>query len=246
MLTIAGFAAATGVFGEGLFARLNAGEATVPSESTDGREILNARQHHRPLAEPDRAGRRPRRPGAGRTVTAARADLLAIPGMAQVVDPLAVPGGPQLAGRGRSDRQGRERFPGLRHPGTRPAGDVQDAVAGRDPGPADRAVQPRSPQLVPGATGQVGGGTLLFDAITGQVEKDLVKGELIALPISLLVMVLVFGGFLAAGMPIVGAIASIGGALATLLGFSYLIDLDAAWSTSSRCSGWACASTTAC
>ena len=41
-------------------------------------------------------------------------------------------------------------------------------------------------------------------------------------------MVLVFGGFLAAGMPIVGAIASIGGALATLLGFSYLIDLDAA------------------
>ena len=87
---------------------------------------------------------------------------------------------------------------------------------------------PRSPQLVPGATGQVGGGTLLFDAITGQVEKDLVEGELIALPVSLLVMVLVFGGFLAAGMPIAGAIASIGGALATLLGFSYLIDLDAA------------------
>ena len=41
-------------------------------------------------------------------------------------------------------------------------------------------------------------------------------------------MVLVFGGFLAAGMPIGGAIASIGGALAVLLGFSYLIDLDAA------------------
>ena len=68
--------------------------------------------------------------------------------------------------------------------------------------------------LVPGATGQVGGGTLLFDAITGQVEKDLVRGELIALPVSLLVMVLVFGGFLAAGMPIMGAIASIGGKLA--------------------------------
>ena len=73
----------------------------------------------------------------------------------------------------------------------------------------------------------VGGGSILFDAITSQVEKDLVKGELIALPISLLVMVLVFGGFLAAGMPIFGAIASIAGGLATLLGFSYLIDLDA-------------------
>ena len=92
----------------------------------------------------------------------------------------------------------------------------------------DRIGLPRSSNWFPGATGQVGGGTLLFDAITGQVEKDLVAGELIALPVSLLVMVLVFGGFLAAGMPIVGAIASIGGGLASLLGFSYLIDLDAA------------------
>ena len=50
---------------------------------------------------------------------------------------------------------------------------------------------------------------------------------MIALPISLLVMVLVFGGFVAAGMPILGALASIGGALATLLGFSYFLDLDA-------------------
>jgi RND superfamily putative drug exporter len=81
--------------------------------------------------------------------------------------------------------------------------------------------------LVPGSSAQVGGGTLLITAITGQVEKDLVKGELIALPISLLVMVLVFGGFVAAGMPIMGAIASIGGALASLLAFSYFIDLDA-------------------
>ena len=40
-------------------------------------------------------------------------------------------------------------------------------------------------------------------------------------------MVLVFGGFVAAGMPIIGAIASIAGALASLLGFSHLIDLDA-------------------
>ena len=104
----------------------------------------------------------------------------------------------------------------------------QDSALDAAAGPADGAVGGDQPRWCPGATGQVGGGTLLFDAITGQVEKDLVRGELIALPVSLLVMVLVFGGFLAAGMPIVGAIASIGGALATLLGFSYLIDLDAA------------------
>ena len=40
-------------------------------------------------------------------------------------------------------------------------------------------------------------------------------------------MVVVFGGFLAAGFPVLGAVASISGALASLLGFSYLLDLDA-------------------
>ena len=38
---------------------------------------------------------------------------------------------------------------------------------------------------------------------------------------------MVFGGFVAAGMPILGAVASIAGALASLLAFSYVIDLDA-------------------
>ena len=42
LATIAGFAAATGVLGEGLFARLAAGEPTVSSESSEGRAILNS------------------------------------------------------------------------------------------------------------------------------------------------------------------------------------------------------------
>ena len=67
----------------------------------------------------------------------------------------------------------------------------------------------------------------LVDAIIGQVGTDMTRGEGLALPISFVVMIIVFGGFLAAGLPIIGAIASVGGALATLLGFSYLIELDA-------------------
>ncbi len=82
-------------------------------------------------------------------------------------------------------------------------------------------------ELLPGATGTTGGLADLIEAITGQVETDLRAGEGIALPVSFIVMVLVFGGFVAAGMPILGAIASISGALLSLLGFSYLIDLDA-------------------
>ncbi len=79
----------------------------------------------------------------------------------------------------------------------------------------------------PGATGAVGGVRPLIDAITHQIETDLRNGEGIALPLSFVVMFFVFGGFVAAGMPIIGAIASIGGGLASLFGFSHLIDLDA-------------------
>ena len=82
LATIAGFAAATGVFGEGLFARLEAGEPTVSSESSRGPRDPQRGEHHRTVAEPDRAERRPGGPGPGRPLTAARADLVAIPGMA--------------------------------------------------------------------------------------------------------------------------------------------------------------------
>ncbi|WP_061962176.1 MMPL family transporter [Demequina flava] len=67
---------------------------------------------------------------------------------------------------------------------------------------------------------------MMLNDFTHQVEQDLVTGEAIALPVALLVMVLVFGGFLAASAPIIGAFASIAGGLAVLFAFSYIMDLD--------------------
>jgi len=67
---------------------------------------------------------------------------------------------------------------------------------------------------------------LLVNDFTTQIEGDLLTGEAVALPIALLVMVFVFGGFLAASAPLLGAFASIAGGLAVLFGFSYPIDLD--------------------
>ena len=67
---------------------------------------------------------------------------------------------------------------------------------------------------------------LIYSDFTDQLERDLVTGEIIALPAALLVMVFVFGGFLAAATPLTGAVASIGGGLAVLYGFSYLVELD--------------------
>lgn len=68
--------------------------------------------------------------------------------------------------------------------------------------------------------------TLVADAIVGQVRADLVTGEVVGLPLAFIIMVLVFGGFLAAAMPLLGALASIATGLGVLLGFTYVMDID--------------------
>ncbi|WEO77378.1 MMPL family transporter [Cryobacterium sp. SO2] len=80
-------------------------------------------------------------------------------------------------------------------------------------------------QLDPGAHVEVGGAPLIVDSLVAVAESDLQKGELIALPIALLVMLIIFGGFLAAGIPLVGAIASIIGALGMLYAFTFVMDI---------------------
>ncbi|WP_193509521.1 MMPL family transporter [Cryobacterium sp. BB736] len=78
----------------------------------------------------------------------------------------------------------------------------------------------------PDATVEVGGGSLLIDSIVKVSENDLARGEMVALPIALVVMLVVFGGFIAAGMPLAGAIAAIVGALGALFAFTYVMDID--------------------
>lgn len=56
--------------------------------------------------------------------------------------------------------------------------------------------------------------------------QDLERGEGIALPVALLIMVVVFGGFLAAGIPILGALVSIGAGLGSLFLLSTAMELD--------------------
>ena len=73
----------------------------------------------------------------------------------------------------------------------------------------------------------VGGSVTVLERITDQVEKDLRTGEGIAFPLTLLVMIVVFGGFVAAGLPLLGAVAAIAGGLLSLYGFAQVTDLDA-------------------
>lgn len=79
----------------------------------------------------------------------------------------------------------------------------------------------------PKATATIGGNQLVIDEITAQIKDDLITGELLALPLALIIMVLVFGGFLAAAMPLAGALASIVTGLGVILAMSYLLKIDA-------------------
>lgn len=76
------------------------------------------------------------------------------------------------------------------------------------------------------ATVELNNTRMLIDSIVGVSENDLARGESVALPIALVIMLVVFGGFLAAGVPLIGAIAAIVGALGMLFGISFLMDID--------------------
>jgi RND superfamily putative drug exporter len=79
---------------------------------------------------------------------------------------------------------------------------------------------------VPGTRGLVGSKDDLIGTVTRLTEQDVRTGEALALPVTLLVMVFVFGGLLAAGLPLAGGVAAIASALGCLLAFSYVMELD--------------------
>ncbi|MCL2783622.1 MAG: MMPL family transporter [Propionibacteriaceae bacterium] len=67
---------------------------------------------------------------------------------------------------------------------------------------------------------------LLGDSVIGQVQSDLVTGEAVSLPVALLLMIIVFGGVLAAGLPLIGALISIAVGLGAVWGLTFFITVD--------------------
>ncbi|MGB3885181.1 MMPL family transporter [Gordonia sp. (in: high G+C Gram-positive bacteria)] len=63
---------------------------------------------------------------------------------------------------------------------------------------------------------QVGGQALMYGQVNKQTSKDLAKAEAIAIPISFLLLIMVFGGLVAASLPIAVGIAAIVGTLGLL------------------------------
>jgi RND superfamily putative drug exporter len=72
----------------------------------------------------------------------------------------------------------------------------------------------------------VGGGPVINQEANKQAQTDLSKAEIISLPITLVVLVFVFGGIIAAGMPVLAAIVSVASSLAILLVFTKFTTID--------------------
>jgi len=146
-------------------------------------------------------------------VTETAADVGAMSGVLQVVDPYAVPG--YLAEDGRAL--------------------LLEVVLERmdeDSEEYDAAVTAVSDRLrelddaLPNAEVTVGGSALLNEQLNEAVSEDLSRSELMSLPVTLLVLVLVFGGVIAAGLPLMAAIATSAFSFLVLLGFSQFFSLD--------------------
>ena len=226
--------------GEGVFDRLSNGAPQVPGESKDGLELLTRTAPAGNTVFLLLDGVDPADPALRQAVTAAaRDDLTAPDGVLAVGDPYAAenPGpSPYVSADGRAvlvsggPASTTCRTPPRSRTGRRPAR-PGDGRPGRRPGEL------------------IGGGIHSSSTRSpARSSEDLSRGEAIALPVSLLVMVVVFGG-LARGRDAACSARwpRSPAALASLLGFSYLIDLDA--SVRQRRHGaraWACASTTAC
>ncbi|MER7669591.1 MMPL family transporter [Kitasatospora sp. NPDC096128] len=150
-------------------------------------------------------------PAVRAAVQKATAEIAALPGVAGAQD--AYGGGPGAAALRAAD--GKAGLITVRMAGTATSAQTDAAV--------------HRLAVLNGAGGAhvtVGGDLVLQQEVKKQTEQDTRFGEMVTLPLTLVVMVLVFGGLAAASLPVIGAVASVGGALLAMFGFSRIMDID--------------------
>lgn len=228
VVAIGSYLLASGLGGEGLFDRLESGEPRVPgSESQEGRDLLAGEEEETEqvtlLVQGVDVTDEEVVNHVTETLAPLRAEVDDLEGVASVFDPFIVPEGPadeQVAPLVADSQDGFLLIAEM-EPGIEAASPEVTAVAEEL-----TEIPPALSEEVGTASGIVSSSQLLTDAVIDQVQADLTTGEAVALPASLLVMVLVFGGVLAAGLPLLGALASIGVGMGLLYAFSYAMDLD--------------------
>ncbi|WCN04327.1 MMPL family transporter [Streptomyces sp. M92] len=147
-------------------------------------------------------------PGVRDEVGRAVADLRELAGVAAVPDPYATRG--LVAEDGRALIVPVEFEGGL---GDEAEQDAVAAAAGRLHGIDANAVH-------------VSGGPLLGEQLGERAQEDVKNAELISLPVVLVLLLVVFGGLRAAGLPLLVAVAGIAGAFLGLFAFSQFTDIS--------------------
>lgn len=198
------------VFGTRVFDTAAPSARAAGSESAAGSALLSAANpaDHTLQALVDLGGGHTAdEPAVRGAVQSAVTDLGRMPGVAQVSSPYAADGAGLRASDGRAVLV-EVRF--SHDSALRPAEQRLDAAAAQ----------------APGAKVEFGGQMVLNSQVQQQTRADTEHGEYLTLPLVLVVMVLIFGGFLAAGLPLLGAVGSVAGALLALLGFSKVMAMD--------------------
>jgi RND superfamily putative drug exporter len=72
----------------------------------------------------------------------------------------------------------------------------------------------------------VSGGPLVEEEYGTQAEADVQRAEMLTTPVVLVLLLLIFGGLIAAGLPLLIAIAGVGGTFGILYGFSEVTDVS--------------------
>lgn len=208
------------VFGKlgGLGASVPGSESRVTADRVDkldpGTDTIDAMVTARGLGtepvEHPPAGR----PAAGdaglrEAITGAVADLREIPGVVQVPDPYQTPG---MTGDGQAIAVTVTFDAGLSSHEEHTALKAAEARL--------RAIGTTDYQV------RVSGGPLLDDALNSTAQSDASRAEMISLPIVLVLLIVVFGGLLAAALPLLLALCGVASTLLVLFAFSFVTDLS--------------------
>ena len=157
-------------------------------------------------------------------VAAARPQLENVDGVASVTDAFSVadPRSPEakamLSARGDGFAEVVTLAPGLSDTDVDAATQRVTDAAG---GPYLEALRAAAPEAAVDAVSA----ELIGDSIGEVVRNDLASGESVSLPIALVLLVLVFGGLLAAGLPLAGAIVAIITGMGVLWGMTFALEV---------------------
>jgi RND superfamily putative drug exporter len=216
---------ATGFLASGrVFDGLSNQPGATSLESVQGADLIDAQSQVGDTVLGELTGVDPKAAAVQAAVRATAADIATIPGVRSVATPYDAGAPPaQAAALLAHDGRGLLIDVALTKNTDNSAGDPVDAVTSRlDKLQATLRAGPAGP----GAAVLAGGGGVLHQQVNHQVQSDLGKAEGLSLPITLVVLIFVFGGIIAAGLPILAAILSVFAAFAALLGFQQITDLD--------------------